>query len=214
MHVEAVGQHGEHHRAEERADDRARAAEHRRAADDRRGHRVEHRLVAAGARVDHAGLEGDLQADERAEHAGDHEVAVLDPGDVDACLAGAELVAASRDRVQPPPGPGEDDVEDRHQANGPDDLGVGVAADPLADPDRVALGMLAWVALDVVSVIPSSDEARAEGGDERRQPERDGEESVDPADDQAHQQRSRSSPGSPGSRSRSIRKYIRNGAKL
>src|SRR5207245_9336916 len=100
---------------------------------DRAGHRVKHRRVSAGRRVDDADLEGDLEADERPEKTREHEVPVLDPGDADAGLPGPELVAAGGDRMQPPPGPGEQDGEDGRQDDGPGDLGPRKLADPVTD---------------------------------------------------------------------------------
>ena len=89
---------------------------------------VEHRRVAAVARVDGVRPERLHEPGQRPHEAGDHEVAVLDPGDVDAGLAGAEDVAADRDRVQAPPGPAEHHLEDRDQDDRPGDLGPGPGA--------------------------------------------------------------------------------------
>src|ERR1700749_2473200 len=71
---EPVEQDAKHHRAEEGANDRSHAAQHRRAADHRRGDRVEHPLVRAQGGGDVARVVHLLQADKGAEQPGDHEV--------------------------------------------------------------------------------------------------------------------------------------------
>src|SRR5580700_3918995 len=110
---EPVEQDAKHHRAEEGANDRSHAAQHRRAADHRRGDRIEHPLVRAQGGGDVARVVHLLQADKGAEQPGDHEVAVLDPADVDAGLPRPEQVPARGDRVQAPARPCQHDMEDR-----------------------------------------------------------------------------------------------------
>src|SRR6201999_2183048 len=133
------------------------------------------------------GLEGHLQADERAEQAGEHEVAVLDPVDLDARLLGPEQVAGRRDRVQAPPGPGQQDVPEYDDDDGPDDLGPLAGADPVPDADH---GLRDGHRLGVRGGVDQTqeNETGAQGGDERGQAHRDGEEAVQPADRDPHEQ--------------------------
>src|SRR5207344_612223 len=67
---------------------------------------------------------------ETAEHAAEHEVADLDPADVDAALPRAEQVAAGCDRVDSPSRPNEHDLEDDYDQQRPPELRV--------EPQRVA----------------------------------------------------------------------------
>src|SRR5580700_7261673 len=185
---EPVEQDAKYHRAEEGADDGSHAAQHRRAADHRGGDRVEHRRVAAQgggyvARVVHL-----LQPDKGAEQPGDHEVAVLDPADVDAGLPRPEQVPARGDRVQAPARPGQHDMEDRGEQDRPDDRRPRVVGDPFADAKHVRRDLGRLVVGRRVDE-PQQDEPGAQRGDERGYADRDREEAVDQADEQSEQQR-------------------------
>src|SRR5207249_2533560 len=123
--VEAVLQFAENQHAQPQPDHGARAALHGRTADDHPGQGDEQHREVPGAGVDDVVLEGFQDPGQPGERARHHEVADLDPVDPDARFARAEQVAADRDRVQAPAGPGQQDVEEQDQAAGPDDLGPG-----------------------------------------------------------------------------------------
>src|SRR5207344_551051 len=96
---------------------------------------------------------------ETAEHAAEHEVADLDPADVDAALPRAEQVAAGCDRVDPPPRPDEHDLEDDYDEQRPPELRVEpqrVAAEEL--DERVTAGRRHLEAVQRAQVDPVQEE--------------------------------------------------------
>src|SRR5215469_7827498 len=185
---EPVEQDAQHHRAEEGANDGSHAPQHRRAADHRRGDRVEHPLVRAQGGGDVARVVHLLQADEGAEQPGDHEVAVLDPADVDTGLPCPEEVPARGDRVDTPAGPGQHDMEDRGEHDRPGDRRPRVIVDPLADAEHVRRDLGRLVVGGRVDE-PQQDEPGAQRRDERGHADSDREEAVDEADHHPEQQR-------------------------
>ncbi len=118
-------QDAEHDRADQAAEDGARSAGQRGAADHAGGDGEEHVLGAAGERIGRGDAEGFEDAGEAAEQAGQHEVADLDAPDMDAGLARADGIAADGDGVQAPAGMAQHDVHHRDDGERPDDLGIG-----------------------------------------------------------------------------------------
>src|SRR3954453_14989755 len=212
---QAVAQDAEEDRAEERADGGALAAGEQRAADDGRRHGAEHRLRRARGVGRHRARPDRLQhADEAGEDAAHDEVADDRHPHVDAGLGGAVLVAADGDRVHPPARAVEHHLDDDHDDERPDQLGVHAAAEDLGErPDLVdLLGQRHRLAVDDVRDVPrlrrhlgarhrdrlrvrdderqaSEAEQHAERRDERRHAEDLGEDAVDDADHRAAQQR-------------------------
>src|SRR3984957_7869111 len=186
--VEPVLQFAEDQHAEPHPDHRADPAQHGRTADDRAGYAHEHHRELAGAGVDDVVLEGFQDPGERPERAAHHEVADFDPVDLDARFPRAEQVAAHRDRVQAPPGPGQQDVEEQDEDAGPDDLRPRLAAEPAADAHRLSRQ---------VDLLRRGDRQRvavhqvagAERGDQRRDAEHGGDHAVDQPDHGAHHHR-------------------------
>ena len=165
---EADVQDGEHADAEEAADDRARPAHQRRAADDRCRDGEEHDVRAALQRQDRRDPSRVQDSREAAEHAAEHEVADLDPADVDAALSRADRVAARRDRVEAPARPDEHDLQHHHGEQRPPELRVEperIAAEDL--PERVAARRLHLEAVQGPQVDPVQEEQHAERRDER-----------------------------------------------
>src|SRR5439155_4588930 len=119
---EADVQDAEDAHAEEAADDRARPAEERGTADHGGSDPEEHDVGATLERQDRRDPDGVHDPREAAEHAREHEVADLDPPDVDAALACTNEVPARRDGVQSPPRPDENDLEQDHHRDRPPEL--------------------------------------------------------------------------------------------
>ena len=97
---EAVVEHREHGHADERAEHRARAAHQSRAADHCARHAVGHQSCPALQRLGRP-MCCAVRSRRSRPVAAQHEVADAHPVHVDAALAGADAVAADRDRVQP-----------------------------------------------------------------------------------------------------------------
>ena len=99
--AQAVGDAGDHERAEQRGLDVPAPAEQRRAADDRRGDRVQEDLAAARVRVDRAQPRGEHDAADGRHQRADREAGDADPVDVDARAPRRLGVAADRVDVAP-----------------------------------------------------------------------------------------------------------------
>src|SRR5207247_6214838 len=92
---------------------------------------------ATRQRIDGCDAEPLQDTREATEDAAQHEVADLDPVDVDAGLAGPEQVAASRDRVQAPFSKGEHNLHHNNDSDGPDDLRVRAVAKHLVESPHI-----------------------------------------------------------------------------
>src|SRR6185312_12022323 len=146
----------------------------------------DHRELA-GARVDDVVLEGFQDPGHRAEPGAHHEVADLDPVDLDTGFPRAEQVAADRDRVQAPPGPGQDHLKDQDEDGSPDDLRPRLAAEPATQAQRLGRQV------DLLGGgnrqrVAEDDVAGAERGDQRRDAEDGGDDAVDTPDDDGQDQ--------------------------
>jgi hypothetical protein len=138
-------------------------------------------------------------AREPGQRAGQHEVAGLDPADLDAGLARARQVAAHGERVQPPARPGEQDLQQDHQPDRPDDLRVRAAAEDL----RVGplAGRVRRLPVRERQHEAVEEEEHAQRRDERRDADHGRDDAVDQPDPRAPDEASRtqSSSGMPAS---------------
>ncbi len=113
--------------------------------------------------------------------------AVFDLGHVDACLGAPRMLPPAAMVYRPQRVLLSASWKIATRTIGPGELRPGVGADPV--PDALCLvGMVAWSACEVVSMMPREDEPGAERGDEGGQAERHGDESVGAAYGDAHEQ--------------------------